>query len=101
MAGTEPFGIPRRDLAKHPAAEWLAKNLNHQIQMPAHHPHPLGKRGFGKQLPLISDDGIDLPLLAKRGEGRGEESVFPIAPDPVPLPARSSRGEGDAIKVVE
>ena len=43
VAWAEPLGIPRRDFAEHPAAEFLAKHFNHQIQMPAHHPHALGE----------------------------------------------------------
>ena len=33
---TEPLRIPRRDFAKHPAAEAFAEHFNHQIQMSAH-----------------------------------------------------------------
>ena len=47
VARAEPLGIPRRDFAEHPAAEFLAKNFNHQIQMPAHHAHALGEWQFG------------------------------------------------------
>ena len=48
VARAETFGIPRGDLAEHPAAERLAKHFNHQIQMPAHHAHPFGEAGFGQ-----------------------------------------------------
>ena len=54
VARAEPFGIPRRDFAEHPAAVFLAKNFNHQIQMPAHHPHALGKGGFGWKVRLVT-----------------------------------------------
>ena len=47
VARAESLGVPRRNLSEHPAAVFLAKNFNHQIQMPAHHPNPLGKGGFG------------------------------------------------------
>src|SRR5260221_1443766 len=49
VARAEPLGIPRRDLAEHPAAEFLAKNFNHQIEMAAHDARALGESGFGRE----------------------------------------------------
>ena len=44
---SKPFGIPRPDLPEHPATQFLAKNFNHQIEMPAHHVDALIERRFG------------------------------------------------------
>src|SRR5262245_56157912 len=49
VCGTEPPGIPGSDFAKHPAAVRLAEDLDHQIQMTAHHPDTFRKPGLGKQ----------------------------------------------------
>src|SRR5260221_3584376 len=49
MHGAEAFGIPRRHLAEHPAAEVFAKDFNHQIQVAAHDAHAPGEGGFGRQ----------------------------------------------------
>lgn len=48
--GTEAFGIPRRDFAEHAAGEIFAKDLYHEVQVPAHDAHPLVKRGFRQKL---------------------------------------------------
>jgi len=50
VARAESPGIPRRDLAEHPAAEFPAKNFNHQIQMAAHDARAFGESRFGQQL---------------------------------------------------
>src|SRR5436190_9926852 len=43
----EAFGIPRRNFAKHAAAEFFAKNFHHQVDMPGHDAHAFGKGWFG------------------------------------------------------
>src|ERR1035437_5394901 len=65
VARAEPPGIPRRDLAEHPAAVFLAKNFNHQIQMPAHHPYTIGKGGFGKEFAQKRRRGVSPPHVGE------------------------------------
>src|SRR3954468_22881086 len=50
VGGSKPLGIPGTHLAKHAAAVGFAKDLDHQFEMPAKHPHALLKRRFGQKL---------------------------------------------------
>src|SRR5712691_6769879 len=58
----ESFRIPRRRLAKHPAAELLAEYFHHELQMAAHHAHPLLESWLWRQftriqvLPRVPED---------------------------------------------
>ena len=50
VGGPESLRIPRGDLAKHPAAVFLAKNLDHQIKMAAHDADAFVKTWFGREI---------------------------------------------------
>jgi len=77
VARAEPPGIPRRDFAEHPAAEFFAKNFNHQIQMAAHDARALGESGFGWKFAIL---------------GRADLPVSPDAPQRVPTTPQPNWG---------